>query len=266
MMYLSTLLINVGTNPDRPRPGRLWLRNLYRVHQRLCMAFPCASRKYDDPEFLKPFEPQDFGQGQVHVPRNSNAGFLFRIDPQPGSRAVILVQSAAKPDWDYAFHNAGYLLACNPDVRPFNPCFQSGRPLRFCILVNPVRKVSRNSPDIKGKPFDEKWHGKDVPVPAAKLGKWLERRAEPEWCAPKGSEDKQFPPGFRLVKITSIQGGYVYVNKTSEKGTGRRIRSARYEGVLEVTNADNFRNTLSRGIGPGKAFGFGLLSVAPVRS
>ncbi len=39
-MYLSSLLIDVGDNPDRPRPGRLWLRNLYHVHQRLCMAFP----------------------------------------------------------------------------------------------------------------------------------------------------------------------------------------------------------------------------------
>ena len=39
-----------------------------------------------------------------------------------------------------------------------------------------------------------------------------------------------------------------------------------YEGILEVTNADNFRDTLVRGIGPAKAFGFGLLSVAPIRS
>ena len=43
-MYLSCLLIDVGDNPDRPRPGRLWLRNLYHVHQRLCMAFPSARK------------------------------------------------------------------------------------------------------------------------------------------------------------------------------------------------------------------------------
>ena len=60
-MYLSCLLINVGDNPDHPRPGRLWLRNLYHVHQRLCMAFPSASRKADDPDFLRPFKPEDFG-------------------------------------------------------------------------------------------------------------------------------------------------------------------------------------------------------------
>ena len=90
MMYLSALLVDVGTDPDRPRPGRLWLRNLYRVHQRLCMAFPSAARKPDDPHFLKPFKPQDFGTSkpkQVHVARRTDAGFLFRIDPQAAASA-----------------------------------------------------------------------------------------------------------------------------------------------------------------------------------
>ncbi|TRZ48108.1 hypothetical protein D4S03_10330, partial [bacterium] len=107
-MHLSSLLIDVGDNPDRPRPGRLWLRNLYHVHQRLCMAFPSASRKSEDAHFLQPFQPKDFGDQQVHVERQADSGFLFRIDfpvqpyqrweePRPGGRAVILVQSAVRP-------------------------------------------------------------------------------------------------------------------------------------------------------------------------
>ena len=83
-MFLSLLHIDVGNDPDRPRPGRLWLRNLHPVHQRLCMAFPTKSRKVDDPDFLKPFATSDFGQGQVHVRRDEDSGFLFRIDPYPG--------------------------------------------------------------------------------------------------------------------------------------------------------------------------------------
>jgi hypothetical protein len=53
-MYLSHLMIEVGSDPDRPRPGRLWLRNMYHVHQRLCMAFlpPVSKKNKDDPEFL----------------------------------------------------------------------------------------------------------------------------------------------------------------------------------------------------------------------
>ena len=48
-MYQSTLMINIGDNPDRPRPGRLWLRNIYHVHQRLWMAFPTSQQRADDP-------------------------------------------------------------------------------------------------------------------------------------------------------------------------------------------------------------------------
>ena len=41
--------------------------------------------------------------------------------------------------------------------------------------------------------------------------------------------------------------------------------SVLFDGLLRVTDTDAFLRTLVRGIGPGKAFGFGLLSVAPVR-
>jgi CRISPR system Cascade subunit CasE len=252
-MFLSCLLIDTGTNPDRPRPGRTWLRNLYHVHQRLCMAFPSASRKSDDADFLKPFDPGDFGKGQVHIARADDSGFLFRIDPGPAGRAVILVQSAVKPDWDYAFQNAGFLLAAPAEVKVYEPGFAAGQRLRFRLAANPTRKLSQHSRERDGKPVAEKWVGKRVPVPADQLLPWLaEWRVRPDE-----------PPGFCIDKdSTTVHAGYIYVNKGREEG-GQRLRSVRYDGILEVTDADKFRNTLLRGIGPGKAFGFGLLSVAP---
>lgn len=41
--------------------------------------------------------------------------------------------------------------------------------------------------------------------------------------------------------------------------------SVLFEGELEITDANAFRQTLAQGIGSGKAYGFGLLSIAPVR-
>ncbi len=267
MMYLSTLFIDLGTNPDRPRPGRLWLRNLYRVHQRLSMAFPSDAAKCGDPDFLQPFDPKEFDR-QLRVPRTTDKGFLFRIDPQlGGGRAVILVQSAAEPDWEYAFHNARHMLAAQPEWKIFDPRFQPGQRLRFRLLANPVRKITKDpvlSTEISS--MEESQKPKKTRVPAADLSMWLERRAEPGWSAPKNSEDKQFPPGFRLFEIMNVQAGYVYVNDSMKKDGGRRYRSARYEGILEVTDPDRFRSTVIKGIGPAKAFGFGLLSVMPVRS
>lgn len=287
-MWLSRLLIDLGGNPDRPRPGRLWLRNLYRVHQRLCMAFPSASRKSEDEHFLKPFKPEDFGQGQVHVPRAADAGFLFRIDPQPGGRVVILVRSAAEPDWDYAFHNARYLLAAPPQVKSFDARFEKGQRLRFRLVANPTKKIdtikkekrqSCTKEELKGV---QGRHGKRVPVRAEELYKWLAR-----WAAAAGFSISGDPvivqPGYIYVskpwtgQPCSRCGGPMKENREGEEVVcereecglrvrllRHRLRSVRYEGILTVTDPGRFEQTIACGIGPGKAFGFGLLSVASV--
>jgi len=256
-MFLSHLLIDTGNDPNKPAWGisRRWLRNLYRVHQRLCMAFPSNDRKKSDPHFLKPYEPKAFQaepkafQGQVHVQRKDSLGFLFRIDPQPGGRVVILVQSAARPDWEYAFYNAEYLLAAEPECREFDPCYEKGQRLRFRLMANPTRRLSPRSLGPDGQPIQH-GVGKRVPVPNDRLASWLIRRAE------KG--------GFTVDKDSlSLQPGYVYIKKEREK-PGRRLRSCRYEGLLTVTDPERFRQTIVQGIGPAKAFGFGLLSVASV--
>lgn len=271
-MYMSCLLIDVGDNPDRPRPGRLWLRNRYRVHQRLCMAFPYPDTKACDPAFLKPYEPCGFRDPRppyyagtvvqhrpcatvepppVHVPRDTKHNFLYRIDPQPGSRVVILVQSAIKPDWNYAFHNAGHLLAALPETKTVELRFEPGQNFRFRLLANPTKRLRKESRNVQGEAVADRWVGKRVPVPVGKHEEWLARRADRN--------------GFRLCELTDLRPGYIYVNRSAEPSKGTQLRSVRYEGLLEVTKPTEFRAAQVSGIGPAKAFGFGLLSVAQVR-
>jgi CRISPR system Cascade subunit CasE len=243
-VFLSRLRVNVGSDPNRPNPGRQWLRNLYHVHQRLCMAFPSAAQKDGDGEFLKPFHPDGFAQ--VHGPRTAEQAFLFRIDPQPDGNPAILVQSALEPDWDYAFSNAGFLLAAPPGVKEFDPPFSKGQSLRFRLVANPTRKIdTRTGPDGKRR------NGRRVPVKYEKL---------PEWLGRQGTRG-----GFELAEGPCVcLPGYVYMSKSREGGS-QRLFSVRFDGLLRVTDADAFRQTLIRGVGPAKAFGFGLLSVAPAQ-
>ena len=42
------------------------------------------------------------------------------------------------------------------------------------------------------------------------------------------------------------------------------IRAVVFEGILKVTDAELFRSALASGIGPAKAYGCGLLTLAPV--
>jgi len=47
-------------------------------------------------------------------------------------------------------------------------------------------------------------------------------------------------------------------------GNGIRIFSVLYDGILTVTEPNNFRDALQNGIGHGKAMGLGLLSLVPI--
>lgn len=242
-MYLSNLLVNTGDNPDRPRPGRLWLRNLYRVHQRLCMAFPSTIQKNGDPHFLKPYDPNGFQH--VHEQRTAEQAFLFRIDPLPAGRAMILVQSALVPDWEYAFNNAKYLLASPPQVKNYLPSFHKGQPLRFRLMANATRKI-----DTKTRPDGTKSNGNRVPVTRNKLSDWLKVKGERS--------------GFELYEDSlAIQTGFAM--GYSDDDNPKRFFYARYDGMFQVTDAELLLNAVINGIGSAKGFGFGLLSVAPVK-
>ena len=50
-----------------------------------------------------------------------------------------------------------------------------------------------------------------------------------------------------------------------KRGTGTvTLTTATYDGALDIVDADAFRRTLTRGIGHGKAYGCGLLTIAPL--
>lgn len=248
-MYLSRLLIDMGDDPDRPRPGRVWLYNRYHVHQRLCMAFPSKQQTASDPEFLKPYAPDGFKH--VHGMRTDQQGMLFRIESVGAGDAGILVQSALEPRWGYAFHNAPHFLAADPQVKVFDPQFQAGEVLAFRLEANPTTKIGTLSrADRLAKKTGR--HGTRVPVKPTRedMTAWLVTHAT---------------DGGFTVNLDSllVQPGYAHMRKPLEVG-GRNLRSVRFDGVLTVTGPDKLRRAVISGIGSAKAFGFGLLSVAPL--
>jgi CRISPR-associated protein Cas6/Cse3/CasE subtype I-E len=260
MMYLSQLLIDTGGNPDRPRPGRLWLNNIYNVHRRLSMAFPMRKRKEGDPRFLQPFDPADFEKRQ----------FLFRVDNNTdgeNQRAMVLVQSSLPPDWDWAFQNATGFLAAPPQVKEYDPQFSAGQRLRFRILVN--ASVKRKIDELREGPG-----GKE------KTGRVLHKRIALTWDTnsnPKDAVAQWFAAkagrlGFTPGETELVSLGWVYGSKPEPRGNSPRreneyrplrYRSALLEGYLTVDDAFLFREALGKGIGSAKGMGFGLLSVVP---
>jgi len=250
------------------------------------MAFPSGERTKLDKDFLDPFVPADFqpssrdgcdGAGRAdkprphapneqhpHLVRDARDGFLFRIDPVPWSspsRHVITVQSTTRPDWGYAFHNAPEFLDVpeyageNPKVVSFSPDFRKGEHLRFRLRANPTKRSPFPPEAWLEKAGNNRAKGKRVGlISEEEQRKWLERRA--------------VPAGFRLAAFDARSEGLTRHGKPDPQGRGtaqgwkQTMLAVLFEGILEVTDPIAFAATASAGIGTGKAFGFGLLSLA----
>lgn len=157
---------------------------------------------------------------------------LFRCDERPADGAsIVLVQSRQRPAWDSLV--ASRYLQTAPVVKEVSFCVTEGQLLSFRLLANPT--VCRN--------------GKRIALIAeADRVSWLHRKGK--------------LGGFALgaVRIQDPQ-----VSKTGQHGQ-IVIAGARFDGTLRVADPDAFVSTIESGIGPAKGLGFGLLSLARVRS
>lgn len=157
---------------------------------------------------------------------------LFRVEPEVrNGSVVVLVQSAEVPDWRFAEDNGGIVAA---RVKEFAPSFRKGDLFRFRLRANPT--VTRNGKRY-GLIRDDDLLG------------WFRKKEE--------------KLGIRLTSATVIDEGYISGRKRTEKGNHRLdLKTARFEGMLSVVQPESFGEALSTGIGPAKAFGCGLLSLA----
>jgi CRISPR system Cascade subunit CasE len=188
------------------------------------------------------------------IPARQSQTVLWRLD---GIRRgfVAYVQSSTKPDWSRL--PADYLVEA-PQVRSLQPMFDAiapGRRFAFRLIGNPTRTVPQ--PDTKAANPDRRPHGRRVArrKPEEQL-EWLIRKGEQHGfvipSAHKGQPDVSPSPCLTL---------------TSRKRPGDKgpitLEPVRFDGHLIVTGADAFANALRLGIGHGKAYGCGLLSLAP---
>jgi CRISPR system Cascade subunit CasE len=259
-MYLSCLKIDSGESGGVETNGSRWLANRYRVHQRLCMAFPSKARLQADPDFLAPFASSDFPLlgaeavqskrsagvqqlAQVHAPRDQQSGFLFRIDRAVAGTQVI-VQSASVPNWAYAFANFRGVLAAEPQVREFVPSLFRSQRLQFRLEANPTRRV-----DTKSSPDGVRRHGRRLPVSAPNCVDWLRRF--------------EVLGGFSVApQEVRLDCGAAMARKSSGSTDSVSYFVARFEGLLTVEDPELFVRKLASGFGSAKAYGFGLMSVA----
>jgi CRISPR system Cascade subunit CasE len=192
---------------------------------------------------------------------------LFRVDPdRTGARTVILVQSDFRPQWQRLEERGTHYLLVPPELKEFQPSFTRGQRLRFRLRANPTKKVFSLSKA-------ERLAGTGGVEGKTKNGRRLALLREEEqiaWLLQKGKhggfripgewlprEDGRKVPNFR---VDLIPEGWVRCGKDGY--SDGRFFAVRFEGVLEVTDPEQLRQSVADGIGSAKGFGFGLLSLA----
>lgn len=182
-----------------------------------------------------------------------NERVLFRVDHvSSDSLPLLLVQSYTPPDWAKVTEHTGmrYLAEIagelNPAVKEWSFRARAGQRLAFRLLANPTRRVGNR---------EDKLYGKRVGL--------LKIEDQITWLVRKGEQH-----GFRVIHANASTAGTARGTIPADEGRVIPAHIAswfgvRYDGELAVADPDVFESALANGIGSGKAFGFGLLSIAP---
>lgn len=172
--------------------------------------------------------------GRDGQPRN----FLIRVDRKEESYRVLILSPSipTKPDW--------CPTACF-GTKPIPEDFFGHSRYRFSLLANPTRKVRSNAAGERTK------NGRRLAI--------ADRDGQVAWLQQKASSG-----GFSVdpKRLRSIPRGREYFHKN--RHTHGAHSAVEFQGELAVEDPVLFRTTVAAGVGSAKAFGFGLLVLAPL--
>ena len=75
-----------------------------------------------------------------------------------------------------------------------------------------------------------------------------------EWLIRKAEQN-----GFAILEVQEFTDEKIKICHTNEKGGTMIMDSYRYSGTLTIKDISAFRRAVQEGIGPGKAYGLGML-------
>ncbi|GAA4962008.1 type I-E CRISPR-associated protein Cas6/Cse3/CasE [Yinghuangia aomiensis] len=209
---------------------------------------------------------------------------LWRLDHDNPRRPQLYVLSTSKPDWTHAVESVGWPDADGDhalvtDYTPLLARLAVGGRFAFRLTANPVQNTYAPQKASAGQQArlevgrPERAFRIGHRTAAAQLRWFLERterwgftvppvRADPRASGPHEPSPDGQETVPREVRFVSRQ------RMSFRKGPGKPVvlHTATFEGALEITDAATFTACLTEGMGPAKAYGCGLLTLAPLPS
>jgi len=237
-MYLTRFRVNTGRSEARRLLG-----SPHMLHGAVNMSFP---------------EP---------LPRDgSGPRVLWRIDRNSPAETLLFIVSPAKPDLTHLVDQAGWPAADGPGWTTFAygdflDALAKGDAWAFRLTANPLHHIRREG-DKEGERTKRAAHQ----TPRHQMRWLLERQHR------AGFEVVQKPVERRLLErgdehelIVRDQRPLQFRRPPATAGRDDvRFTRVTFDGRLRVTDPDDFRRTLTYGLGKSKAYGCGLMTLAPV--
>lgn len=227
-----------------------------RAHEALLMAG--TGDAYREHQWLWRFFAADAG-----APRD----FLFRrVEPTGGKPALVYAVSSRAPQVPHP--------AWQVDTREYAPQVALGQRLRFELRVNPVRSV-RNETGGRSNRHDVVMHAKKQRMAVQGVQRWSQMTPETaeltyervysavaDWLlGTEGREGVAARHGFSVLDDSLQVDAYLQHRLPRRGAEPIRLSTVDLSGVLQVQEAERFRQALLGGVGHAKAFGCGLLLV-----
>lgn len=207
---------------------------------------------------------------------------LWRLDHTARAEVMLYVVSPDRPDLTHLVEQAGWPAAAAADPaepgwqsRPYGPLLDRlavGDRWAFRLTANPVHHARRKD----GEPTKRTAHL----TPVHQMG-WLLKRqeacgfrvlekADGKRLLPGGTTHTEQPHHGDRYELTVRDKRALAFDKSRSTGAqgGRRapvsLVTVTFDGRLEVTDPRLLRRALTQGVGKAKAYGCGLLTLAPL--
>lgn len=174
--------------------------------------------------------------------------FLWRA----ADRNRFLILSSRPPQDDHGLFQV--------ETKPFAPVLRAGQRLRFSLRANPVVAIPPER-GKRGKRHDVVMHALRAVQPGKRA---FARREAMETAGRRWLELQGERAGFRIDGTVAIDG-YEQLRIPRKNAPAMRISVLDFDGVLTVTDPEALLAAIGRGFGHARAFGCGLMLVAPAR-
>lgn len=223
-----TTLTRIPINPQT-RGGRRLLTNPQAMHAAVRACFP-------------PDIDEDVARVLWRTDLDEHACTLYIVGPEEPDRRVIIDQAG----WPTRPGETA-------DYRPFLDALKRGQEWAFRLVANPVRSLPTNGAK----------RGKVVPhVTPAQQVEWLVGKADAAGFTIRDRDGESGSEGPDVLVDRRQDLAFARRDPSDEHRRTVTLRTARFEGSLRVEDVEALRRTLTQGLGKGRAYGCGLLTLA----